>query len=97
MTIEQKKKELENYNPQDFYTKGAFVDAQDTTNVHIMAKIVAASQNDISVNFDGWSSKWDIVSHINSSIFGFSASMASFCFHGLILEDCVCWYNLSDF
>ena len=50
---------LETYNPVDHYTKGQFVDAQDTTNVFIMAKIVAASDTDITVNYDGWSDKWN--------------------------------------
>jgi hypothetical protein len=40
MTFEQKKKVLDAYNPLDFYTKGSYIDAQDTTNVFIMAKIV---------------------------------------------------------
>ena len=62
MTLDQKKKALDGYNPQDFYTKGMYVDAQDTTNVFMMAKIYQANQTDISVNFDGWPDKWNIVS-----------------------------------
>ena len=62
MTLDQKKKALDSYNPQDFFTKGMYVDAQDTTNVFMMAKIYAANQTDISVNFDGWPDKWNIVS-----------------------------------
>ena len=59
MTLEQKKKALESFSPLDYYTKGQFIDAQDTTNIFIMAKIIAASDTDITVNYDGWSDKWN--------------------------------------
>ena len=62
MTLEQKKKVLDAYVPQDYFTKGAYIDAQDTTNIFIMAKIICATPGDITVNFDGWSEKWDAVS-----------------------------------
>lgn len=53
---------LDAYVPAEHYTKGAYIDAQDTTNVFIMAKVREASNSEISVNFDGWSEKWNYVS-----------------------------------
>ena len=60
-TFEEKKKMLENYNPGEFYTKGNYIDAQDTTLNFCMAKITEVINNEIQVNFDGWSNKWDHV------------------------------------
>jgi len=40
MALDQKKKLLDSYVPMEFYNKGAFLDAQDTTNVFIMAQII---------------------------------------------------------
>jgi hypothetical protein len=37
MSFEQKKKLLDSYVAADFYNAGTFIDAQDTTNVFIMA------------------------------------------------------------
>ena len=54
---------LENYNPSEFYTKGNYIDAQDTTLNFCMAKITEVINNEIQVNFDGWSNKWDHVSN----------------------------------
>lgn len=62
MTLDQKKKVLDAYNPSDYYTKGCFLDAQDTTNCFIMAKVVQATGTDVTVNYDGWSEKWNYVS-----------------------------------
>ena len=59
MKLEQKRKELDNYVPQQFYTEGSYIDAQDTTNVFMMAKIIAASATEITVNYDGWPDKWN--------------------------------------
>lgn len=61
MTLEQKVKILENYVAPDMYTKGSYIDAMDTTQVYIMAKIIASSNNEVTVNFDGWSEKHDYV------------------------------------
>ena len=62
MTLDEKKKALDAYNNADYYTKGSYVDAQDTTNQFIMAKIVNIKGTDVRVNYDGWSDKWDYVS-----------------------------------
>ena len=59
MTLEQKKKALDSYVAADFYTKGSYVDAQDTTSAFIMAKVVHATASDVTVNYDGWSEKWN--------------------------------------
>lgn len=62
MTLDEKKKALDAYNNADYYTKGSYVDAQDTTNQFIMAKVVNVKGTDVRVNYDGWSDKWDYVS-----------------------------------
>lgn len=66
MTLEQKKKQLEAYNPQQYFTKGSYIDAQDTTNVFIMAKVIVEHQDSIEVNYDGWSERWNVVSRSKS-------------------------------
>ena len=66
MTLDEKKKALDAYNPQDYYVKNAYIDAQDTTNVPIMGKIINATSTDVQVNYDGWSDKWNAVSTIIS-------------------------------
>ncbi len=65
MTLDEKKKALDAYNNADYYTKGSYIDAQDTTNQFIMAKIVNVKGTDLRINYDGWSDKWDYVSNIN--------------------------------
>ena len=62
MTFEEKKKLLDQYNPQEFYTKGSYIDAQDTTLSFCMSKVTEVINNDLQCNFDGWSNKWDHVS-----------------------------------
>ena len=68
MTLEQKKKALDAYVPAEYYTKGAYLDAQDTTNIFITGKIVGATATDVQVNYDGWPQKWDSVSRNTASI-----------------------------
>ena len=46
----------------EHYSKGNYIDAQDTTLNFCMAKITEVINNEIQVNFDGWSNKWDSVS-----------------------------------
>lgn len=47
MTLEEKKKLLDKYNPLDQYTKGSYVDAQDTTLSFCMAKVTEVINNDV--------------------------------------------------
>ena len=68
MTLEQKKKALDAYVPAEYYTKGSYLDAQDTTNVFMTGKIVGATATDVQVNYDGWPQKWDSVSSDCASI-----------------------------
>ena len=63
MTLEQKKKALDAYNPQDYYVKNAYIDAQDTTNVFMMAKIKEVDAISVDIGYDGWSERWDCVSY----------------------------------
>ena len=67
MTLEQKKKELDAYVPSDYYKKNNYIDAQDTTNEYMMARIVAETTFEITVSYDGWPEKWNQVSLISSS------------------------------
>lgn len=64
MKLEEKLALLKKYNPQEFYRQDQFVDACDTTDAFCFAKIMQVNpqQGNFSVNFDGWSSKWDLVS-----------------------------------
>lgn len=60
---------LKNLKVSELYTEGSYCDAQDTTNEFIMAKIIEVKNNEILVNYDGWSTKWNTVSfflHISS-------------------------------
>ena len=69
MTLDQKKKALDGYNPLAHYTKGSYVDAMDTTNAYMMAKITDVTAVDIDINYDGWSEKWDFVSLTSFTLF----------------------------
>ena len=69
MTLDQKKKALDGYNPLAHYTKGSYVDAMDTTNAYMMAKITDVTAVDIDINYDGWSEKWDFVSLTSLTLF----------------------------
>ena len=63
MTYEEKRKELDNYNPLDYYADGLYVDASDTAQNWLMAKITAVIGNEVQVTYDGWPSRWDAVSY----------------------------------
>jgi hypothetical protein len=60
---------LSKYSYTDYFKKGAYVDAQDTTATWMVAKILRTDGTNMEINFDGWSEKWNIVSkNINLSL-----------------------------
>lgn len=59
MSLEQKKELLNKYNFTAMLKVGTYVDAADTTNNFLLAKIVDIQGNQVQVNFDGWSQKWN--------------------------------------
>ena len=68
MSLENKLALLKKYVPQDYYKLGHFIDACDSTEAFCFARIIQINhdQGNLLVNFDGWSNKWDLVSHIQS-------------------------------
>ncbi len=79
MTLDEKKKVLDAYNNADYYIKGSYVDAQDTTNQFIMAKIISVKGTDVRVNYDGWSDKWDYVSKDQQRRCGYDQNLNLHC------------------
>lgn len=63
MPLDKKLEVLRKYNPYEYYNEGRFIDAQDTVNTWCLAKVVEVDQKMLRIHYDGWSSKWDIVSH----------------------------------
>ena len=63
MTYEEKRKELDNYNPLDYYGESQYVDAADTTQNWLTAKITAVIGSEVQVTYDGWPARWDAVSY----------------------------------
>jgi len=60
MTLDEKKGLLDKYAYMDYFTKGSFIDAQDTTSAWCLAKIAEVKGNELLVNYDGWSNKWNV-------------------------------------
>ena len=55
LTLEQKKELLNKYDHVPLLKVGTFVDATDTTNNFLLARIVEIDGNQVLVHFDGWS------------------------------------------
>ena len=60
---------VENYKYWELIKEGSFIDAVDSTNSFIMAKVAKIEDiphkesKQVVVNFDGWSEKWNLVSN----------------------------------
>ena len=52
---------LKNYKQTQNYLINSYVDCFDSSSVWRVAKIQNIQGNDITLNFDGWSHKWDEV------------------------------------
>lgn len=59
MTLDKKKELLQKYDHTPFIKVGAYIDAADTTQNYLLSKIVEIDGNNLNVNFDGWSDKWN--------------------------------------
>jgi hypothetical protein len=63
LPLDKKLEQLKKYNIYDGYDEGRFIDAQDTVNTWCLGQISSKiDAKNIKVHFDGWSTKWDIVS-----------------------------------
>ncbi len=62
MPLDKKLEALRKHNHLDNYNEGRFIDAQDTVNMWCLGKIVEVENRNVKVHYDGWSSKWDMVS-----------------------------------
>ncbi len=60
LTLEQKKELVDKYNHLDYVKVGTYVDAHDTTNSYLLARVVDIDNSGMAqVTFDGWSQKWN--------------------------------------
>lgn len=63
MTLEKKLEALKKHNQYEGYDDGRFIDAQDTVNTWCLGQICQViDAKTIKVHYDGWSTKWDVVS-----------------------------------
>ena len=62
LSLDKKLELAKKINYYDQYEQGRFIDAMDTVNQWCLAEIVQVDQRTLTIHFDGWSSKWDIVS-----------------------------------
>ena len=62
LTLDEKKKLLQEYKHEKHLKVGTYVDAADTTQSYLMARVVQINESTQSavVNFDGWPSKWNV-------------------------------------
>ena len=47
------------YDPTSDFKIGSFIDAKDSVNNWCVARITNLSENKVTLNFDGWSNKWN--------------------------------------
>jgi len=52
---------LKLYNPLQYFTEGALIDAMDNNSSWRVARINQIKNEIAALTFDGWSSKWDEV------------------------------------
>ncbi len=69
LPLDKKKALLDSYNYIQYLKEGSYVDAVDTTNTFIFAKVFKIEELpgkgfQLGLGFDGWSEKWHIVSHL---------------------------------
>lgn len=62
LPLDKKLEALKKHNHYENFNEGRFIDAQDTVNTWCLGKIVEVDQRLLRIHYDGWSSKWDIVS-----------------------------------
>ena len=61
--MDKKLEYLKKYNYLTGYDEGRFIDAQDSVNTWCLSSICQIiDPKNIKVHYDGWSSKWDMVS-----------------------------------
>lgn len=69
MPLEKKLEVLKKYNPYEKYDDGRFIDAQDSVNTWCLGQITEVEGKNIRIHFDGWSTKWDVVSILSTDLF----------------------------
>jgi hypothetical protein len=63
LPLDKKLEVLKKYNALDYFEEGRFIDAQDSVNSWCLGEVVSVDQRNLSIHFDGWSSRWDVVSY----------------------------------
>lgn len=62
LPLDKKLEYAKKINYSDQYETGKFIDAMDTVNQWCLAEIVNVENRNLTIHYDGWSSKWDCVS-----------------------------------
>ena len=62
LPLDKKLEQLKKYSYIDYYDEGRYIDAQDTVNTWCLGQVVQVIEKTVRVHYDGWSSKWDLVS-----------------------------------
>ena len=67
--VEKSVKKPKLFKLQDFFLKGAYIDAIDTMNKWRVAEIIEVcnSDNTIKIHYEGWSDHWDVWKSFKSS------------------------------
>jgi hypothetical protein len=96
MTLEKKLEALKKYNYYENYDEGRFIDAQDSVNLWCLGQIAQFTDSKtMRVHFDGWSSKWDLVSELSLSTDLFRSHSRSlsnhFCLPSIQLVSSLCF------
>ena len=61
LPLDKKLELAKKINWQDIYEQGKFLDAMDSVSQWCLAECTLIEQRNVSIHFDGWSSKWDFV------------------------------------
>ena len=65
LPLDKKLEVLKKHNYYNGYDEGRFIDAQDTVNTWCLGQISQIiDPKNIKVHYDGWSTKWDMVSSV---------------------------------
>jgi hypothetical protein len=57
---------LKKYNYTSYFTPGSYIDAKDTCDNWMVAKIIKTDGKNIEINFDGWNKKWNLTYNMAS-------------------------------
>ena len=83
LPLEKKLEVLRKHNQYENYDLERFIDAQDSVNTWCLGQISEVDQRTVRIHFDGWSTKWDIVSYFQE-IFSFDSKRSLFFYQFLM-------------